>query len=173
VKKLELTSFVGEPVYLATSAASRTRIIPVHGATRPEFDRDKIIEVLRKAAQPDRLTQAKLVTQYEAYYLDRHNSLPLPVIFVQLNDAEHSMYYVDPKTARIVLSYDSHLRWNRWLYHGLHSINLPLLYRHRPAWDIVVLVLMFGSTSLSVTSMLLAWGVLRRKSRRQAPDAVN
>ncbi len=83
------------------------------------------------------------------------------------------MYYVDPKTARIVLSYDSHLRWNRWLYHGLHSINLPVLYRHRPAWDIVVLVLMFGCTFLSITSMLLAWGVLRRKSRKQAPDALN
>jgi hypothetical protein len=54
------------------------------------------------------------VTEYESYYLDRHNRLPLPVLFVQLSDREQSKYCVDPKTARIVLSYNSHS--HRWLY---------------------------------------------------------
>ena len=95
--------------------------------------------------------------------MDRRNRLPLPVIFVQLNDKESSSYYVDPKTARIVQSYNSYSRRNRWLYHGLHSIDLPWLYKHRPAWDIVVLALMLGGTSLCITSLILAWRVLRRK----------
>jgi len=109
------------------------------------------------------------VTEYEAYYLDRHHRLPLPVIFVQLDDPGRSMYYVDPKTARIVEGYDWHSRWNRWLYHGLHSMDIPWLYRHRPAWDIVVLTLLLGGTSLCITSLLLTWGVLRRKLRAGYP----
>lgn len=163
VKELELTAFAGEPFYLATAAPQQTRVIPVRGAPTAEFDRAKVIEVLRTTAQPTELTQVRLVTEYESYYLDRHDRLPLPVIFVQLNDSQHSMYYVDPKTARIVHSYNYHSRWNRWLYHGLHSIDLPWLYKHRPAWDIVVLALMLGGTSLCVTSLILAWRVLRRK----------
>jgi hypothetical protein len=54
-------------------------------------------------------------------------------------------------------------RWSRWLYHGLHSFDLPWLYRHRPAWDIAVLTLMLGGTSLCVTSLVIAWRRLRRK----------
>ena len=164
VKKMELTGFAGEHYYLATAAPLQTLLIPVHGAPALEFDRMKILEALRKAARPAALTQVRLVTAYESYYLDRHNRLPQPVLFVRLNDEEQSMYYVDPKTARIVQSYNDHSRWNRWLYHGLHSIDLPWLYRHRPAWDIAVLLLLAGGSALSLTSLLLAWRVLSRKA---------
>ena len=51
VRELELTSFAGEPVYLATIANGGTRIIPVNGEPRTEFDRRRIVEVVTKAAQ--------------------------------------------------------------------------------------------------------------------------
>jgi hypothetical protein len=97
--------------------------------------------------------------------VDRHHDRPLPVLAVRLNDPERSLYYVDLKTARIVASYGNLSRWNRWLYHGLHSFDLPWLYRHRPAWDLVVLALMAGGTSLSVTSLVIGWRRLRHKLR--------
>jgi hypothetical protein len=102
-----------------------------------------------------------MVTRYEAYYLDRHGRLPLPAIFVRLDDANDSSYYIDPKTARIVASYGSHSRWNRWLYHGLHSIDIPWLYAHRPAWDTIVLLLMTGGIALAVTALVLANRAIR------------
>jgi hypothetical protein len=170
VKELMFTSFGGEPVYLATAAPNQTRIIPVHGQSTTEFDKSKIIEIMKNAVQPHSLVEVRLITEYDAYYGDRHNRLPLPVIFVRVNDNENSTYYVDPKTAQIVQSYNSHSRWNRWLYHGLHSLDFPLLYKHRPLWDIVVLLLMLGGTSISVTALILACGVLRRKLTPQAKD---
>jgi hypothetical protein len=139
-----------------------TRVISLHGDAAAEFDRAKIIESLRAAALPAELSQIRTVNEYESYYLDRHNRLPLPVLFVQLNDSERSICYVDPRTARIVRSYNRNSRWNRWLYHGLHSIDLPWLYKHRPAWDIMVLSLLIGGGSLCVTSLFLAWRVLGR-----------
>ena len=104
-----------------------------------------------------------MVTSYEAYYLDRHQQHPLPALFVRLNDASGSMFYIDPKTARLVEAYGGRSRLNRWLYHGLHSWDLPWLYRYRPAWDIFVLVLLLGGTSLCVTSVILAFELLKRK----------
>ena len=66
----------------------------------------------------------------------------------------------------MVESYDARSRVNRWLYHGLHSIDLPWLYRNRPAWDIAVLTLMLGGVALSVTSVVIGWRRLRKKVRR-------
>jgi hypothetical protein len=163
-KELELTSFRGEPVYLATTAPNQTRIIPVNGEPASEFDRPKIIEALRQAAAPYELAQVRIVSTYEAYYSDRYNRLPLPVIFVELNDRERSSFYVDPATARIVQAYNSHSRGNRWLYHGIHSLDLPGAYNHRPLWNFILLILMLGGTSLCATSLLLAVRLLRRRS---------
>jgi hypothetical protein len=161
-KQLELTSFIGEPVYLATAAANQSMIVPVHGDPSSELNPDRIIAAVSEAVHPATLTQVRTVTEYEAYYLDRRYSLPLPAIFVQLDDLERTMYYIDPKTALIVEAYDSRSRRNRWLYHGLHSMNFPWLYRHRPGWDILLLALLAGCITLSVTSLILAWKVLGR-----------
>ena len=169
VKELELASFAGEPVYLATGTRNQSRIVPVRGQVAAEFDRNKIIDLIGKAARPFALAEVRLVTQYEAYYLDRHHRNPLPVIFVRLSDDENSAYYIDPKTARIVQSYNSRSRRNRWLYHGLHSMDFPWLYNHRPIWDIVVLILLTGGAALCVTSLVLAWRVLRRTFGQDFP----
>lgn len=125
-------------------------------------DSDAILAAVREAVQPASIAETRVVTEYEAYYLDRHGQHPLPALFVRLNDPRGSMFYIDPATARIVEAYDSASRWNRWLYHGLHSLDLPWLYAHRPAWDIAILTLLLGGGSLSITSLILAWRVLRR-----------
>jgi len=87
----------------------------------------------------------------------------LPVIYARLNDRVGTRYYIDPKTARVVGTYSARGWVNRWLYHGLHSLNFPFLYNHRPLWDIVVITLMLGGTALCGTSLVLAWRVLARK----------
>ncbi len=171
VKELELTTFAGEPAYLAVETPQRSRIIPVHGAPVREFDPIQVTRLLGEASQPYGLAEVRVVKEYESYYLDRHYQRPLPVLFVRLRDPDDSMYYVDLKTARIVEGYVTRSRWNRWLYHGLHSMDFPWLYRHRPAWDLMVLALMLGGTALSVTAMVIGWRRLRRKVRMRAARA--
>ncbi|MBZ5632722.1 MAG: PepSY domain-containing protein [Acidobacteriia bacterium] len=162
VKQLEFSSFASEPVYLATGARGETRVIRMRGEPLESFNTGRILNVLNSVA---RVAEARLITQYDAYYLDRNRQRPLPVLFVQLNDEAHSRYYIDPKTAQVVGSYRASTEsWvNRWLYHGLHSVNFPWLYNYRPAWDIVVLTLMLGGTSLCVTSVIIGFQLVRRK----------
>ncbi len=163
VKELNLTSFQSDPVYLAIQSPNNSRIIPIHGPPVTAFHDDPIVDAIAQAALPHGLAEVRLIDKYEAYYLDRHGELPLPVLLVRLNDSERTAYYVDLKTARIVKSYVTRSRLNRWLYHGLHSLDLPWLYRNRPAWDVVVLLLLLGGTALSVTSLVIAWQLLGRK----------
>ena len=160
-KQLDLISFSGEPLYLAR-AAGETHVIPMHGEPRASFDQDGILSVVTAAAS---VAEARLLTRYDSYYLDRRGEQPLPVLLVRLNDASESRYYIDPRTAQVVGSYRASAgSWvNRWLYHGLHSINFPWLYNYRPAWDIVVLTLMLGGTWLCVTSVIIGFQLVRRK----------
>jgi len=162
VKELELTTIAGEPMYVAASTDRDGLFIPVNGSPFREFDAQRIAETMRRAASPAQLDIREL-TEYDAYYLDRHREKPLPVLLVTEKGSDAARYYVDPKTARIVGSYNSGQWMSRWLYHGLHSWNFPWLYNNRPLWDIVVIALMLGGSSLCVTSIILAWHVLQRK----------
>jgi hypothetical protein len=156
VKEVEFLSLGGKSFYLATQDPRHTRLIPMAGPPVSEFDRASLVDLAGKASQPTPLANIRLITGYDAHYLDRNHELPLPVLFVQLGDPQRSSFYIDPRTARVVGSYSSG-RWpERWLYHGLHSINLPWLYNHRPAWDIAVLFLMLGGTWLAITSVIIA-----------------
>jgi hypothetical protein len=160
VKELELMTVAGEPVYLATLTRGDTCVVPVVGAPRDGFDPRQVEDVLAQAAGSTGLAETRTIDRYDRYYLDRHRKKPLPVILARLNDAEHTRYYIDPKTARVVGSYSSRTWMSRWLYHGLHSLDFPWLYDYRPLWDIVMIAFMLGGTALCVTSLVLAWRVI-------------
>jgi len=162
VKELEITSFGPEPIYLATSSRGETQIVALDGRVSDAFDRARVSAVVEAAAGPAGLADLREIASYDWYYLDRRHRLPLPVLLARMNDAEQTRYYIDPRTARIVGTYTSRHWGSRWLYHALHSIDVPWLYAHRPAWDIVVITFMLGGTALSVTSLMLAWRVVGR-----------
>lgn len=160
VKQIEWVSVVGEPSYLATLEDGSTRIVPTNGAPRERFDVDRLSAALS-------VDGATVFAQerYDAHYLDRHHRKPLPVLHVVTSGSD---VYVDLSTARIVGVYDARRDWTkRWLYHALHSLDLPWLYDHRPLWDAIVVGFMVGGTALSVTSLMLTWRVVR--GFRQAP----
>jgi hypothetical protein len=164
-KQLEFLIVGGEALYLATEDAHHSTLVPVAGNPRATFDTARLIGMASKASQPGGLAETRLITEYDAYYLDRHHELPLPVLRVRMKDAHQTTLYIDPRTARIVGGYSSAMWMERWLYHGFHSINLPWLYNHRPAWDLVVLTLMLGGTTLCITSVIIGWRLIRKLAR--------
>ncbi|MEQ1947857.1 MAG: PepSY domain-containing protein [Bryobacteraceae bacterium] len=167
IKEVELATLVGEPVYIVRNG-SAARVVPVHGPIQSDVLQARVVTAVRDAVSPARLDHVQLLTEYDAYYLDRNKQKPLPVLRFELADEGRSRYYVDPATAELVGTYNSRGWVTRWLYHALHSIDLPWLYRYRPAWDIVVLVLMLGGTALCVTSVIIAWQYLGGKFSRRA-----
>lgn len=162
VKELELTSFAGDPVYVASSSPDLTRVVAIGAKPQAGFDRARLMDVLKHAAEPSGGADVSVLEHYDRYYLDRRRTLPLPAVLVRFHDSQGTRLYFDPKTARLVGSYSSEGWINRWLYHGLHSLNFPWLYAHRPLWDVVVLIFMTGGAALCVTSIVLAWRVIAR-----------
>ena len=102
----------------------------------------------------------------DAHYYDRRGTRPLPVLRVRFDDPQQTWLYLDPGRGAIVLKEERLTRLNRWLYHGLHSLDFPFLYAKRPLWDIVVILLSVGGIVLSVTTVSQSWRRLRRHARR-------
>src|SRR5262249_4382747 len=71
VRELDLTSFAGEPVYLATLDGGATRIVPIDGAPRSAFDHQRIAEVIARASADSGGADVRVLDRYDAYYLDR------------------------------------------------------------------------------------------------------
>ena len=172
VKELEWTSFAGTPLFSANLRDGKNQLLSLDGTRIDGFDQQKVIDIIKSAVPDPKVIEIKILDQYDLYYFDRTRQRPLPVILVLMNDADQTRYYVDPRSARVLTTYSSRNWVNRWLYTGLHSLNFPILYNHRPLWDIVVITFMVGGTALCVTSLVLAWRVIGRKLKRAAVSDV-
>jgi hypothetical protein len=166
IKEISYTSYAGQPLYSATLGDGSSRLISLDGQIVNGFDTEELLGIVRKnVPNPDKL-EIRMLDEYDSYYQDRHRRKALPVIMALTNDAQATRYYIDPKTATVVGSYNNGNWVSRWLYHGLHSLNFPFLYNHRPLWDIVMITFMLGGTALCVTSLVLAWRVIGKKLRQ-------
>ena len=103
---------------------------------------------------------------YDNYYYDRGERRRLPVLRVRYDDPQQTWLYFDPYRGSIVRKEERLTRINRWLYHGLHSLDFPFLYGHRPLWDIVVVVLSLGGIAVSVTPIRQGWRRVLRHAVR-------
>jgi hypothetical protein len=166
MRELEFTSFAGDPLFAANLADGTTRMTGLDGTPIPELDRARIVEVVTRAAPEPAAVETSVITQYDWYYRDRTRQRPLPVLLAQFHDERKTRYYIDPATARVVGGYNTDNWTGRWLYNGLHSLDFPWLYNHRPLWDVVVILFMLGGAALCVTSLVLAWRAVGRTFQR-------
>lgn len=178
-------AFSGGPLRVATltvddlraaapPGAKELEVVQFKGATRwlvdghagPPIDRDALIAAAREAVPHAEVADAAMLESYDAYYYDRAGALPLPVLRVRFADAPGTWLYIDPRRGRISRVEARLSRVNRWLNHGLHSLDFPFLYSRRPLWDIVVILLSLGGIASVVTSLAPAWRRLRRHAHR-------
>jgi uncharacterized iron-regulated membrane protein len=110
------------------------------------------------------------MTSEDAYFVGHAGERPrLPVYRVILRDEESTRYYLDPVSAEIEAKMDRNSRRYRWLHRGLHCLNVLPAIRSRPAWDVLMLVLLSGVLGVCVTGTCLGLerliGSLRRPPR--------
>ena len=137
----------------------------------PRFDAD-VVEGVAAAAMPgSAIVEASWLRRYDAYYYGRNPGPRLPVLRVRYDDPDDTWLYFDPYRGAIARKEERLTRLNRWLYHGLHSLDFPFLYARRPLWDVVVILLSCGGLLVSITSLSQGWRRLRRQTvGRMVPD---
>lgn len=127
---------------------------------------EKAAAIARRALPDAAVADVTRLDTYDAYYYDRTAELPLPVIRVRYNDRQNTWLYIDGRRGTVLRKEETLTRVNRWLYHGLHSLDFPFLYYRRPLWDIVVIALSIGGLALTITPAVQVWRRLRRHMKR-------
>ncbi len=162
-KEIDLIRFRGHH-YLRASTGLVTVDTVAQGPDE-SFHADDMLGAAQDAMPGVPIEGVYWMSEYDPYYYDRSGRLNLPVLRVRFGDSERTWLYLDPKLGAIVRKEGRLSRINRWLYHGLHSLDFPFLYYRRPLWDLVVIALSLGGVVLSVTTMFAAYRRLRRGLR--------
>jgi PepSY-associated TM region len=161
-READLVQFRGH-LFLADAQHVVSIADPRHVA---EIDRTAIFDAARAAGGTASVRDVAWLDRYDAYYYDRDGELPLPVLRVRYDDPQQTWLYVDGVRGTPLRKEERLTRLNRWLYHGLHSLDFPFLYYQRPLWDIVVIALSAGGLALAVTTIVPAVRRFRRHARR-------
>ncbi len=151
------------PAYLDGAPTWRSLVLPAdRGGERPRagFGRGDL-EMAARAAMPGHaVRESTWLNQFDRYYYPGHlGGLSLPVLRTTFEDG--TWLYLDPRTGAPVLHHTARSRAERWLYHGLHSLDFPGLYQRRPLWDLVVVLGSLGGLLVSATAVAIGWRRVR------------
>ena len=164
VKSIEWTSFDRTPIYKVVTTdsiyvldASASNIVPLSLT-------EQVVKNKYTSQYKEPITLS-VMNEYDNYYVDRKNKLPLPVYKIDIDDADKTSYYVNPKTGDTRI-YTTKGRVQKWMYQGLHTFNFKLLAEYPILWNLVMWVTMIGGTLVSLSGVLLSYKYLRRKYKR-------
>ena len=191
VKEVEFARMLGEPYYVVRRGAlerdqeDRERLhqpYPIRHARIEDdrlliaadtftarstlFDQAELVERVKAAAPGARVIESQMLSEYDAYYYSRVGQVPLPAVRIKFDDPAQTWVYVDPSLSQVVTAINRWGRVERWVYHGLHSLDFPYLYNSRPSWDIVMIVLCLGGLTSSGIGFVLGLRRMRRAVRR-------
>lgn len=164
IKRIEFARAGGAAFYVcktagpATCTVSATDADPGRSAPSPS----EIAELSLPLGYGAGMTLQFWLTAGDAYYYRTHHSpdLPFPVLRTDFSDGRRT--YVNPSDLAVVRSYPPGAKPQRWLYHGLHSWDVPWLYRHRLLWRAAILTALALGAALAATALVLSVGKLRR-----------
>ena len=152
---------LGEPQILLTNGATQRQLIDANGAPRAFADEE--LQAYAARLMPDAEFGAlERLEREDAYWYSRRADRPLPVLRFKFNDVDRTWVHVDPTTGQLVGWLRHSDRIDRWLFNALHSFDFRWLLSHRPAWDFLMWALSLAGLIISVTSIVIAWRVVRR-----------
>jgi hypothetical protein len=155
----------GQLYLIAETADGGRRRLDSGGASAPFSEADRVYIVDTLMGKAGDVGRAELLTQEDSYYFAHHReAAELPVYRIVLSDKSATRYYLDAISGELLVKADSSARWYRWLHEGAHRMDFTVWLRTRPAWDLTMLLLLFGVTTVCVSGTylglrrLLRWG---------------
>jgi uncharacterized iron-regulated membrane protein len=174
IVELKTAPFAGKLYWLASASDGTETRLDAAGKPAPATA-DDLKDAAQRIAGDEKILSEETIASEDTYYFSHHETVVLPAYRVVLNDAEQTTYYLDPRNVSVVSRVDATARAHRWLFDGLHRIDVTAWLRWRPVWDVVVILLLLGGVGVTVTGTWLA--ILRVKrdltfKRRLKPSAV-
>ena len=157
IREIELLRFDGQPYFLCWAEPHASWLVAANeqGTVRTHFAQSALLAKAQQAVPTGQLTEAIMLTDYDAYYLSIGSVAPrrLPMLRVKFDDSAQTWLYIDPHTGSIARRYDTYGRGWRYVMNGLHTWDF---LRYRPLWDIFMLVMCAGGLLLSSSAIVLS-----------------
>ncbi|ARN80476.1 PepSY domain-containing protein [Methylocystis bryophila] len=132
------------------------------------YSEAELLAAAGRVAGETKIAAHELIDSYDAYYYPNHRQTaedkPLPALRVDLADAKHSSFYLDPLQGRLVAKLDDSLRWRRWLYSAAHHWDFGW-FRNAGVWSVWIGTCIGSVIVLSLSALVLGWRRLRRSVR--------
>lgn len=164
--------YLGGELFYLCMWPGKTEIVSVRDAgSRSFFTRDELHQWFENAFPQVRVTHADWLLESDDYYYPTHyrpDRARLPYLRLALDDEEDSTVYVDAQRGEIALWHTRRSRLERWLYHGLHSLDFGFLYKRPVLWYSVIFTLLGLGILSTGTGVLLGWKFFLRRMRRRS-----
>ena len=121
-----------------------------------------IEKAVRKMNGKDTTFTIRQMDEYDEYYLSRTHTLPLPVYKVDIDNADKTTYYINPHNGDTKYL-TQNKRVKKWVFSGIHYLNIKWLVEHPVIWTILIWTLCLGGAFVSLTGVILGKRFIRRK----------
>jgi hypothetical protein len=164
VKEIEFRNVQGAPYYVVRGVEPNPLLMAAGTMQirREPFAASGIVDLIARFNRNTTIASSELLSDYDAYYYDRDREAPLPVLRIKFADAGQTWMYVDPMMSQVVARFTRGRRVERWLYHGLHSLDFSFWYYNTPLWETGMVVLLGGGSILSFVGVVIGLKRLRR-----------
>jgi len=162
IKEVEWLSFAGNTYILAGSEQQESLIDSQSGVPVTLFSAAVLQAQASKFGTYGAVASAHWLTNGDLYFNQDAQTTP-KVLRIAFADALNTTYYVDAHTTKILASQDSNSRIYRWLFNGLHRMDIPPLTDRLLARRVTIFILSAGGVLLTVAGIVLGWRRVRRK----------
>ena len=149
---------MGGKTYFMTRNATEQKLYEPLNSNFPsaiKFKEIEVVNAVKEAWPSSEIQSTERLEEADTYGKLRERSLPSNTLRVILADSLQTWVHVDMESGKIVSIMDKSRRQYRWLFNGLHSLDFPGLANHRPAWDVVIFLLLGIGFLFCVTGIVV------------------
>ena len=165
LKEVEWCRYADIPTYRIITGEEELLIDASGDDVRPlVIPEQTIVNGLKKIHGEEVYMKVSLLNDFDNYYLSRRVELDLPVYKIEIDDANGSLYYVNPETGYIrYLNNNKMMR--KWLFNGIHYLDVAWLVARPWLWYTCIWVLCGGCLVVCVSGLVLGYKKLLPKRK--------
>lgn len=164
VKSIEWVTFGNKPIY---KAVINNRLVTIDASSEEIKDLSLNEQDIKErlALVHSEPIIISLMTEYDNYYVGLSDHLPLPIYKAEVDDADGSTYYINPKNGN-TRYFNTNTKVRRWSYQALHSFKFKLTAENKILWNIIMWTTMIGGTIVSILGVWLGFRYINRKIKK-------
>lgn len=167
LKEVEWSYYQGVPFYKTIIGQKELSFDALQDTLKELFLPQKAVEKSIRSIHGDSVKfTVTLINEYENYYLPWKKELALPVYKVEVDDADKSLYYINPKNGDYKYL-NQNRKTRKWMFNALHYFHIKWLMDRPVLWTISIWVAALGCIVISGTGVWLSWKWLKRKLRKK------